>query len=142
LETKNNIETDGFLLNGFFVVTAKFEMSNYSEYEIAHYIHLPNAVAFAQMMKEKFQKECLGNEELGEEVSFIDNNNIHHYHGVSKNGKNCVTIKVDNTNFKDLSVKCISCDSKQDINLKEIFKDDLGHFTVCKECESSFDIWN
>lgn len=141
METKNNMESNGLLLNGFFVVTVKFEMSNYSKYEVAYYIHLPNAITFAQMMKDKFINDLLESEELGEEVSFIDNNNIHHYHGVSKNGKNFVTINVDNSNFKDLSVQCISCDSKQEINLKSIYKDDLGHFTVCKMCDSSFDIW-
>jgi len=37
-------------------------------------------------------------------------------------------------------VKCLNCGSEQEIENKNICYDELGSFTVCKKCGSSYDI--
>lgn len=37
-----------------------------------------------------------------------------------------------------MQVECLNCGHKQEA--KEINQDDLGKYTNCKKCESSFDI--
>lgn len=37
-------------------------------------------------------------------------------------------------------VNCLNCGHEQEINTENTFKDDLGEFTECEECEGSFNI--
>ena len=37
-----------------------------------------------------------------------------------------------------MKVKCLNCG--HDFELNKLYKDELGDFTVCPECEGSFDV--
>lgn len=97
------------LQNGFFVVTANFDMASYGELEVESFQQPENAIAFAQKMKEKFLDDIPENGALDEESSFQEQDEgfflapdeIFNFYGVSKNGENFVTIRVTKTNFKD-----------------------------------------
>lgn len=38
------------------------------------------------------------------------------------------------------SEKCLNCGHDQEITEKNVYKDELGEFTVCEKCDSSFDL--
>lgn len=90
--------------NGFFTVTANFDMESYCELEVANFLHAENAISYAHMMKEKFLND-IPNGTLNEGCSFQeDEDEIFHFVGMSEIGDNYVSINVENTNFKDLSI--------------------------------------
>lgn len=97
--------------NGFFTVTANFDMVSHSELEVESFLHPENAIKFAEKMKENFLNDIPEDGSLDEESSFhehtegffLETNEIFHFYGVSKNGENYITISVTKTNFKDLS---------------------------------------
>jgi len=88
--------------NGFFTVTANFDMESYCEIEVANFLHAENAISYADMIKEKFLNE-IPNGEL--RFSFQKEDEIFHFVGMSEIGDNYVSINVENTNFKDLIPK-------------------------------------
>lgn len=94
--------------NGFFTVTANFDMESYSELEVANFLHPENAISYAFMMKERFLND-IPNGALDEKSSFIDEDEIFRFVGTSEIGDNFVSINVERTNFKDLATKSLHC---------------------------------
>jgi len=91
--------------NGFFTVTANFDMESYYEIEVAYFLHAENPISYAHMMKEKFLND-IPNGALNEEFSYKeDEDAILDFVGMSEIGQNYVLINVKNTNFKDLIPK-------------------------------------
>ena len=85
----------------FYTVTANFDMSNHSDLEVKSFLHLENANAFGQNMKEEFLKEIPSNGELDEDASDHEHDAHFYFYGVSKCGENFVTVRVTETTFED-----------------------------------------
>ncbi|GAB0171770.1 hypothetical protein LSPCS325_52070 [Lysinibacillus sp. CTST325] len=94
--------------NGFFAVTANFDMASYGDLQVEIFLQLEKAIEFAKTMKEQFLNEIPDNGSLDEESSiqehenYFDQPNVHFYfYGVSENGENFVAVMVFQSNFMD-----------------------------------------
>lgn len=94
------------LENGFYLVTANFDMAEYSDYEAETFILISEANKFAKSMKKRFLDE-IPNGKLDKEGCFQDcEGGLFSFSGESKNGENFVTIRVCLKHFRDVVSYC------------------------------------
>lgn len=101
--TKNSEITNSSEVNtlSFYTVTANFDMSNHSNLQVGSFLHLENANAFGQCMKEEFLSQIPYDGALDEDDSDHEYEEYFYFYGVSKCGENFVTIRVTQTTFMD-----------------------------------------
>lgn len=85
----------------FYTVTANFDMSNHSDLQVESFLHLENANAFGEEMKDEFLNEIPRNGALDNEDSDFEYDELFYFYGVSACGENFVTVRVVETTFKD-----------------------------------------
>lgn len=95
-----NQDNNQVLESGFYTVTANFDMAQYGDLEMKNFLHPQNAIAFGKEMKEIFLSE-IPDRELDMEDTIECTDEYFYFYGVSKNGENFVTIRIELTNFED-----------------------------------------
>lgn len=99
-------KTNEIIKNGFYLVTANFDMAEYGHLEVETFLNPENAIKFAESMKQEFIDEIPWNGALDEEETVYESyesDDLFYFYGVSENGENFVTIRVKAKKFADLN---------------------------------------
>lgn len=111
-----NQDNNQVLESGFYTVTANFDMAQYGDLEVRSFQHLHNAIAFGEEMKEKFLSEIPDRELDMEDTT----DEYCYFYGVSENGENFVTVRIDLTNFADRDYESTSDMQNRILNVRGV----------------------